>query len=239
MKITKEILESTVKEIAKIVLPAVVDENYDIDEKAPYELYNAIVGTVFDAEGYNKVVTEAPEYLYSHIPGGSKMTSSEKKSADLTGDDKVDEADVAAIEELLNKENPTMDDIKKGDVTGDVKLDSYDKELVKKEAERKKKSEVDVEETEGETYTITFKDGEEVLKTVSGITGTPVESPTNLEKEGYTFDGWTIDGDTVILPITNIGDSDITYIAKYSKEPIIEDPTTEDPTDDGDVDNNI
>ena len=53
MKITKEILESTVKDIAKVVLPAVVDEDFNIDEKAPYELYNAIVGTVFDEAGYN------------------------------------------------------------------------------------------------------------------------------------------------------------------------------------------
>lgn len=221
MKITKEILESTVKEIAKIVLPAVVNEDFDIDEKEPYELYNAIVGTVFDAAGYNKVATEAPEYLYSHIPGGSKMVG-EPKSADITGDEKVDEGDVTAIDELLNKENPTVEDIKTGDVTGDFKLDTHDKELIEKEVERQKKSQVkieetEIEETEEETYTITFKDGEEVLKTVSGVTGTPVELPLDIEKEGYTFNGWTIDGEHVILPVTNIGDSDITYIAKYSE----------------------
>lgn len=145
MKITKEILESTVKEIAKTVLPAIVDEDYNIEEKKPYELYNAIVGTVFDEEGYNKVANEAPEYLYSHIPGGSKMVG-ESKSTDLTGDDKVDEADVQQITELLGKEEPTVDDIKTGDVTGDFKLDEYDKKLVEKEAERQKKSEVAVEE---------------------------------------------------------------------------------------------
>ena len=216
MKITKEILESTVKEIAKKALPAVVDENFNIEEKEPYELYNAIVGTVFDAAGYNKVATEAPEYLYSHIPGGSKMVG-EPKSADITGDEKVDEEDVTAIEELLNKENPTIEDIKTGDVTGDFKLDIHDKKLIEKEAEHQKKSQVKVEETKEETYTITFKDGEEVLKTVSGVTGTPVELPTNLEKEGYTFDGWTIDGEHVILPVTNIGDSDVTYVAKYTE----------------------
>jgi len=145
MKITKEILESTVKEIAKKALPAVVDENFNIEEKEPYELYNAIVGTVFDAAGYNKVATEAPEYLYSHIPGGSKMVG-EPKSADITGDEKVDKEDVTAIEELLNKENPTIEDIKTGDVTGDFKLDTHDKERIEKEAEHQKKSEVDVEE---------------------------------------------------------------------------------------------
>jgi len=150
MKITKEILESTVKEIAKKALPAVVDENFNIEEKEPYELYNAIVGTVFDAAGYNKVATEAPEYLYSHIPGGSKMVG-EPKSADITGDEKVDDKDVTAIEELLNKENPTIEDIKTGDVTGDFKLDTHDKKRIEKEAEHQKKSEVDVEEVEPTT----------------------------------------------------------------------------------------
>ena len=144
MKITKEILESTVKDIAKVVLPAVVDEDFNIDEKAPYELYNAIVGTVFDEAGYNKVVNDSPEFLYYHIPGGSKMTS-DKKSLDITGDDKVDAEDVEAIDEILNKENITKEDIEKGDVSGDFKVDTHDKKLVEKEAERQKKSTIDVD----------------------------------------------------------------------------------------------
>ena len=171
MKITKEILESTVKDIAKVVLPAVVDEDFNIDEKAPYELYNAIVGTVFDEAGYNKVVNDSPEFLYYHIPGGSRMTS-DKKSLDITGDDKVDAEDVEAIDEILNKENITKEDIEKGDVSGDFKVDTHDKKLVEKEAERQKKSTIDVDtdsvytEEEAVAYNATLpgaiKEGDEV-----------------------------------------------------------------------------
>ena len=68
-----------------------------------------------------------------------------------------------------------------------------------------------------QTYNIIFKDGAETLKTVSGATGTVVEAPANPEKEGYTFSGWSTDGETVILPVANIGTSDITYIAVWTE----------------------
>ena len=68
-----------------------------------------------------------------------------------------------------------------------------------------------------QTYTIVFKDGDETLKTVNGATGTVVEAPANPEKEGYTFSGWSTDGETVILPVANIGTSDITYIAVWTE----------------------
>lgn len=71
--------------------------------------------------------------------------------------------------------------------------------------------------TEEDTYTIIFKNDEETVKTVTGTTGTVVEAPTNLEKEGYTFGGWSTDGTTVILPVANIGTENITYIAVWTE----------------------
>ena len=69
---------------------------------------------------------------------------------------------------------------------------------------------------EPQTYTITFYNDGESVKTVNGVTGTIVETPV-VEKEGYTFNGWSIDGEHIVLPITNIGDSDISYIAKWTQ----------------------
>ena len=66
-------------------------------------------------------------------------------------------------------------------------------------------------------YTITFKNGEETVKTVTGVTGTAVEAPANPEKEGFEFKGWSTDGETVILPIANIGEADVTYIAVWEE----------------------
>ena len=39
-----------------------------------------------------------------------------------------------------------------------------------------------------ETHTIIFKDGDEILKTITGEPGTDVSAP-NVEKEGYDFNG--------------------------------------------------
>lgn len=77
------------------------------------------------------------------------------------------------------------------------------------------------EPEEPQTYTIIFKDGDEVLKTITGPTGTSVSaSDITLEKEGYDFNGWSINGTSPILPVDAITDSDITYIALWiEKEP--------------------
>lgn len=68
MAVTKETVESRIQEIAKSCVHANV-----LEGKEAFELYNAIVGTTFDAESYNKIATEAPEYLMDHIPGGAKL----------------------------------------------------------------------------------------------------------------------------------------------------------------------
>ena len=80
------------------------------------------------------------------------------------------------------------------------------------------KTEEQQEEPQPQTYTVTFKDGEAVIgEPITGVTGTAVEVPANPEKEGYTFAGWSTDGETVIIPIANIGEADVTYIAVWNE----------------------
>ena len=76
-------------------------------------------------------------------------------------------------------------------------------------------------------YSIVFKNGEEILKIVKGPHGTPVSCP-DVEKEGYDFNGWSINGETPILPVDAITDCDITYVALwYAKEDVVEVPTVQ------------
>ena len=76
-------------------------------------------------------------------------------------------------------------------------------------------------------YSIVFKNGEEIIKTVKGPQGTLVSCP-DVEKEGYGFNGWSINGETPILPVDAITDCDITYVALwYAKEDVVEVPTVQ------------
>lgn len=76
-------------------------------------------------------------------------------------------------------------------------------------------------------YSIVFKNGEEILKIVKGPHGTPVSCP-DVEKEGYDFNGWSINDETPILPVDAITDCDITYVALwYAKEDVVEVPTVQ------------
>jgi hypothetical protein len=76
-------------------------------------------------------------------------------------------------------------------------------------------------------YSIIFKNGEEIVKTVKGPEGTPVSCP-DVEKEGYDFNGWSINGETPILPVDTIIDRDITYVALwYAKKDVVEVPTVQ------------
>lgn len=68
------------------------------------------------------------------------------------------------------------------------------------------------------TYSIIFKDGNNVVRTITGVTGTDVTIP-NVTKVGYSFNGWSIDGEHVVRPDTNIGNENITYIALWTKLP--------------------
>ena len=76
-------------------------------------------------------------------------------------------------------------------------------------------------------YSIVFKNGEEILKIVKGPQGTPVSCP-DVEKDGYDFNGWSINGETPILPVDTIIDCDITYVALwFAKKDVVEVPTVE------------
>ena len=76
-------------------------------------------------------------------------------------------------------------------------------------------------ESEEQIYTITFKDGDNVVSTISGISGTDVSTP-DITKEGYKLYGWSLDGENVTMPVDGIGDADITYYAIWEKvEPSI------------------
>jgi len=80
---------------------------------------------------------------------------------------------------------------------------------------------------EAPKYTITFKDGDTVISSVFGVTGTPVSAPGEMEKEGFTFSGWSTDGENVTMPVSNIGDSDITYFAVWEEVVPVPSPATE------------
>ena len=82
--------------------------------------------------------------------------------------------------------------------------------------ELKKLKNKDEQKEEKETYTITFKDGDEIVKTITGECGTYVSVPY-VEKEGYEFLGWSIDGKNITMPVDGIYDSDITYIALWQE----------------------
>lgn len=78
MKATKEIVETRVVE----ALSATPHKAFTVDKNLePYALYNALVGTTFDAESY-AVLAESEEgvqYLYDHIPGGAKLVKESKR----------------------------------------------------------------------------------------------------------------------------------------------------------------
>lgn len=99
MAVTKETVESRIQEIAKSCVHANV-----LEGKEAFELYNAIVGTTFDAESYNKIATEAPEYLMDHIPGGAKVIKEEGES-EVEADEEVEQTPGQA-QELAQEKDP-------------------------------------------------------------------------------------------------------------------------------------
>ncbi|MBR6908147.1 InlB B-repeat-containing protein [bacterium] len=103
--------------------------------------------------------------------------------------------------------------LKRGTLTDNGKFKELKEEILKAIG----RSTVEEITEESETYTVTFKNGEETVKTVTGVTGTAVEVPASPEKEGHEFKGWSTDGETVILPITNIGEADVTYVAVWAE----------------------
>ena len=65
--------------------------------------------------------------------------------------------------------------------------------------------------SEKRSYTVTFKDGDSILKTETVEEGSAATPPANPTKDGYTFDGWDIAFDNVT--------SDLTVNAKWKQVP--------------------
>ena len=51
-----------------------------------YKKYNAITGTTLDEEAYNKLLEEAPNYLYQLIPEGLKTYPADSEDSDSSDD---------------------------------------------------------------------------------------------------------------------------------------------------------
>lgn len=126
------------------------------------------------------------------------------------------------IEEVEIDHDKMVDEKFAAEKKFDDLLHDYDEQQkefykVKQELEELKKLEnKDEQKEEKETYTITFKDGDEIIRTITGEYGTYVSVPY-VEKEGYEFLGWSIDGKNVTMPVDGIYDSDITYIALWQE----------------------
>ena len=135
----------------------------------------------------------------------------------LSGDDNLDNPVItytSSDEDVAKFENGVLKAKSNGTTTITA---TYAGDDVHKSATASFEITVAIHEEEPEpTYTITFKDGDTILKTITGPTGTSVSaSDITLEKEGYDFNGWSINGTTAILPVDEITDTDITYIALW------------------------
>ena len=83
MKATKEIVEKRVVE----ALSATPIKEFTVDKSLEaYALYNALVGTTFDAESYKTLVEDevGVQYLYDHIPGGAKLIKEGEQAKEST-----------------------------------------------------------------------------------------------------------------------------------------------------------
>lgn len=72
-----------------------------------------------------------------------------------------------------------------------------------------------------EEFTVTFFDGETIIKTVVGKSGDSLQAPSDPIRDGYNFDGWATspNGEVVQLPATITKNE--SYYAKYSALPIV------------------
>ncbi len=67
-------------------------------------------------------------------------------------------------------------------------------------------------------YDVKFMDGETQLGETQLVIKNAIPTiPTAPTKEGYVFDGWTINGVTIVDPATNKISDNVTYSAKYTK----------------------
>lgn len=69
-------------------------------------------------------------------------------------------------------------------------------------------------------YTVTFVSDGETLSTQRVREGSTVEQPENPTKEGYSFDGWYLDGAVVAYDFTAPVENDITLTARWLANPV-------------------
>lgn len=157
MKATKEIVETRVVE----ALSATPHKAFTVDKNLePYALYNALVGTTFDAESY-AVLAESEEgvqYLYEHIPGGAKLVKESKR-----------------VEESAAEQEQTP---------GTTPTESEQEHVVKSEAEPEAEPKAEpVVESEPETTTVPEVTPEEV-EAHKGEEVTEENEKFDIDKDG-------------------------------------------------------
>ena len=74
-------------------------------------------------------------------------------------------------------------------------------------------------------YTVTFKDGDTVVKTEKVEKGKTVTAPQLEDKEDYTFNGWFTESGDELKATTTIT-SDVTYIASWTEKGTPKPPVT-------------
>ena len=82
------------KRITEVVKGALLSDI--LKDAEDYKKYNAITGTTLDEEAYNKLLEEAPNYLYQLIPEGLKtypINSEDSDESDLPDSNEDDSLD--------------------------------------------------------------------------------------------------------------------------------------------------
>ena len=82
------------KRVTEVVKGALLSDI--LKDAKDYKKYNAITGTTLDEEAYNKLLEEAPNYLYQLIPEGLKtypINSEDSDESDLPDSDEDDSLD--------------------------------------------------------------------------------------------------------------------------------------------------
>ena len=73
------------KRVTEVVKGALLSDV--LKDAEDYKKYNAITGTTLDEEAYNKLLEEAPNYLYQLIPEGLKTYPINSEDSDLGSDE--------------------------------------------------------------------------------------------------------------------------------------------------------
>lgn len=98
------------KRVTEVVKGALLSDI--LKDAEDYKKYNAITGTTLDEEAYNKLLEEAPNYLYQLIPEGLKTYPI--NSEDSNKDDSLDSSEGNSPEsnesDLLSSDEDNLSD---------------------------------------------------------------------------------------------------------------------------------